>query len=653
VVDRATGQGSREADRQVASVCPYCGVGCQITYNVRGDEIAFVQGRGGPSNENRLCVKGRFGFDYVRHPHRLTKPLVRLQGAPKGENAWVDPANPWTHFREASWDEALELAGQGLTTIRDRDGGRALAGFGSAKCSNEEAFLFQKLVRTGFGSNNVDHCTRLCHASSVAALMEGIGSGAVTAPFNEAMNADVIVVIGANPTENHPVAATYFKQAPRTAPSSIVMDPRGQALRKHATHMLQFRPGGDVAMLNGIMHVIVEEGLYDTSTSRRTPKASSGSRAPRRLPARGDGRGLRHPGRDAPHVARTFARAERAIVFWGMGVSQHVHGTDNARCLISLVMMCGHVGRPGTGLHPLRGQNNVQGASDAGLIPMVFPDYNSVTDPPTAAAGGPLGDQARPGARPHRGRDHGRDPRRADPRHVRHGREPGHVGPGRAPRPRGPGEAGAPRRPGHLPDRDGDARRRGPARLRLAGEGRHGHQHEPHRADGPPRPAAPGRGAAGLVDHPGDRAPHGPGLGLRGPADVFAEMKRAMPSLDNITWERLEREDAVTYPCPAPDHPGLAVVFSDGDYPTADGRAKLVPAAIVQPAERPDEAFPFILTTGRTLEHWHTGSMTRRAGNLDALEPEAFVSVNSLDMRRHGLRAGDYVDVATRRGAVR
>ncbi|HEX8374487.1 MAG TPA: molybdopterin-dependent oxidoreductase, partial [Geminicoccaceae bacterium] len=264
VVEKGTGRGSREADRQVDSVCPYCGVGCQITYNMRGDEIAYVQGRDGPSNENRLCVKGRFGFDYVRHPHRLTNPLVRKPDAPKGVDVWVDPANPWTHFREASWDEALALAAGGLATIRDRDGGRALAGFGSAKCSNEEAFLFQKLVRTGFGSNNVDHCTRLCHASSVAALMEGIGTGAVTAPINEAMNADVIVVIGANPTENHPVAATYFKQAAKNGAKLIVMDPRGQALRKHAAHMLQFRPGGDVAMLNGIMHVIVEEGLYDT-----------------------------------------------------------------------------------------------------------------------------------------------------------------------------------------------------------------------------------------------------------------------------------------------------------------------------------------------------------------------------------------------------
>src|ERR1700675_3208023 len=249
-------------DRTVDSICPYCGVGCQLTYQIKDDRIVAVEGKDGPANHNRLCVKGRFGFDYVHHSDRLTEPLIRKEGVAKSDVA-IDPANPFTHFRKATWEEALDRAAQGLALIRDRDGKRALAGFGSAKGSNEEAYLFQKLVRTGFGSNNVDHCTRLCHASSVAALLEGVGSAAVTATFNECKNSDVIIVIGANPTENHPVAATFFKQAAKRGAKLLVMDPRGQALKRHATHMLQFKNGTDVAMLNGILNTIVAERLYD------------------------------------------------------------------------------------------------------------------------------------------------------------------------------------------------------------------------------------------------------------------------------------------------------------------------------------------------------------------------------------------------------
>src|SRR5277367_4554115 len=359
------------ADRKVDSLCPFCGVGCQVTYEVKDEKVIYAEGRDDPANHNRLCVKGRFGFDYIHHPHRLTKPLVRLPNAEKDSNDQVDPANPFTHFREASWEEALDIAAKGLVKIRDTKGVKALAGFGSAKGSNEEAYLFQKLVRTGFGSNNVDHCTRLCHASSVAALMEGIGSGAVTAPFTAAKDADVIIVIGARPTENHPVAATFLKQAAKRGAKVFVMDPRGQGLVRHATATLRFNPGRDVAMLNALLHTIIEEGLTDRQYIQAHTEDYDKLRehildySPEKMaPICGiDAATLRY-------VARTYARAEAGIIFWGMGISQHVHGTDNARCLIALAMITGQVGRPGTGLHPLRGQNNVQGASDAGLIPM-------------------------------------------------------------------------------------------------------------------------------------------------------------------------------------------------------------------------------------------------------------------------------------------
>jgi formate dehydrogenase major subunit len=379
-LDRDGRGDSLDFEREVQSVCPYCGVGCQLSYKIKDGRIAWVDGVDGPANEGRLCVKGRFGFDYVTHPHRLTRPLIRRDDAPaKGLN--VDPANHLSHFREASWDEALDAAAGGLDRLRNARGGAAVAGFGSAKCSNEEAYLFQKLIRQGFGHNNVDHCTRLCHASSVAALMENIGSGAVTATFNEIEHADLAIVIGANPTENHPVAATYFKQFAKRGGELIVMDPRGMGLKRHATRMLQFRPGTDVALLNAIMHVIVEEGLFDRQYLDGFTEGFPAFRehilgfAPEMMA------GL--CGIEAEtirDVARSFARARAAMIFWGMGVSQHIHGTDNARCLISLALLCGHVGRPGTGLHPLRGQNNVQGASDAGMIPMFLPDYRPVGD---------------------------------------------------------------------------------------------------------------------------------------------------------------------------------------------------------------------------------------------------------------------------------
>src|SRR5471032_994202 len=366
-------------DRTVDSICPYCGVGCQLTYQIKNDKIVAVEGKNGPANQNRLCVKGRFGFDYVANPQRLLKPMIRKDGVPKVPHEMIDPSNPWTHFREATWEEALDRAASGLVKIRDRDGPDALAGFGSAKGSNEEAYLFQKLVRTGFGTNNVDHCTRLCHASSVSALLEGVGSGAVSAPFTDALKADCVVVIGARPTTNHPVAATYFKQAVKRGTKLIVIDPRGQDLMRHATYSLRFKPGSDVAMLNALLHTIIEEKLYDEQyiqanvTGFEALKAKVKDFSPEAMaPVCGIDAGTLRG------VARTYAKSERSMIFWGMGISQHTHGTDNSRCLIALALITGQVGRPGTGLHPLRGQNNVQGASDAGLIPMFMPDYKSV-----------------------------------------------------------------------------------------------------------------------------------------------------------------------------------------------------------------------------------------------------------------------------------
>jgi len=648
----ANGVYTNAPDREVDSVCPYCGVGCQLTYKIKDARIVAVDGRNGPANHNRLCVKGRFGFDYVAHPDRLTEPLIRKDGVSKRDTD-IDPANPYTHFRKATWDEALDRAAEGLRRIRDRDGRRALAGFACAKGTNEEAYLLQKLVRAGFGSNNVDHCTRLCHASSVAALMEGIGSGAVTAPFTAVVDADVIIVIGARPTENHPVAATFFKQAAKRGANLIAIDSRNYALMRHATTSLRLNPGRDVPLLNALIHAIIEEGLYNRQYVQAHTEDFEKLRehirdySPEKMaPICGiDAATLRE-------VARAYARADRAIIFWGMGISQHVHGTDNARCLIALALITGQIGRPGTGLHPLRGQNNVQGTSDAGAIPMVYPDYQSVEDPEVRARFEALWHTSLDDRRglttveisdaAHRGEIKGiyivgENPAMSDPdvEHVREGLA----------------------RLEHLvvqdifltetakyadvvlpasawPEKDGTVTntnrqvQRGRAALPLPGNA---HQD------------------LWIIQEIARRI--GLDWSYPGPADVFAEMKQAMPSLENITWERVERESSVTYPCDTPDQPGNEIVFGEG-FPTASGRGRLVPAAIIPPAEEPDEEYPMVLTTGRQLEHWHTGAITRRSSMLDELEPEAVASLAPAELRRLGIAAGDQIRVTTRRGTI-
>jgi len=639
-------------DREVDSVCPYCGVGCQLTYKIRDDRIVAVDGKDGPANHNRLCVKGRFGFDYAHHADRLTEPLIRREGVAKHDTD-IDPANPYTHFRKATWEEALDFAAEGLRRIRDRDGKRALAGFGSAKGSNEEAYLFQKLVRTGFGSNNVDHCTRLCHASSVAALMEGIGSGAVTAPFTAARDSDVIIVIGARPTENHPVAATFFKQAAKRGAKIFAMDPRGYSLMRYATKTLRFNPGRDVSMLNALLHTIIEEGLTDRQYIQAHTEDFEKLRehirdySPEKMaPICGiDAATLRY-------VARTYARAEAAIIFWGMGISQHVHGTDNARCLIALALVTGQIGRPGTGLHPLRGQNNVQGASDAGLIPMVYPDYQSVTDPKVRESFEGLWQTKlddKSGLTVveimdaiHAGEIRGmyimgENPAMSDP-DVTHAREAlAHLE--------------------HLVVQDifltETAKYADVVLPASAWPEKDGTVSNTNRQVQMGRAALPLPGNARLdwwiIQEMGRLI--GLDWSYTHPRDVFAEMKQAMPSLDNITWERLERESSVTYPCDAEDQPGNEIVFGDG-FPTRSGRAKLVPAAIISPAEEPDDEYPMVLTTGRQLEHWHTGAITRRASVLDELEPEAVASFAPAELRRLGIAAGEQVRVTTRRGVI-
>ena len=649
----ARGAGLVVPDRQVESVCPYCGVGCQLTYHVKDERIVRVQGRDGPANSGRLCVKGRYGFDYVQHRHRLTRPLIRKPGVPKHKDFTVDPERWHEVFREATWDEALAVAAQGLRDIRDRHGPRALAGFGSAKGTNEEAYLFQKLVRTGFGSNNVDHCTRLCHASSVAALMEGINSGAVSNPVRDVAHAEVIFLIGANPTVNHPVAATFIKNAVQAGTRLIVADPRRGDLARHATYTLQFHADTDVALLNAMLHTIVTEGLVDR---RFIEDRTSGyealaenvvSFAPEAMaPICGiDAATIRE-------VARLYATSRASMILWGMGISQHVHGTDNARCLIALALATGQIGKPGAGLHPLRGQNNVQGASDSGLIPMFYPDYQRVNVPQARERferfwGAPLDPE--PGltvvevmnaAKQHQVRGMyivGENPAMSDP-DVEHARE-------------------ALATLDHLvvqdifltetayladvvlaatawPEKTGTVTNTD----RVVQLGR--------KAIAPPGDA---REDLWLINEIGRRI--GLDWNYSHPRDVFAEMRGCMDSIAGITWDRLERDSSVTYPCTHEGDPGDRIVFTEF-FPTPTGRGRFVPADLIPAAERPDAEYPMVLITGRQLEHWHTGSMTRRASNLDALEPEPVASVHPLDLAVFGVDPGDTLTIESRRGRI-
>ncbi len=653
----------------VDSVCPYCGVGCALTYQVdrEANRVAFVEGRDSPGNQGRLCVKGRYGFDFVSHPHRLTKPLIRVdypkralspevasskrRGRKPGGLVDYDQVLP--AFREASWDEALDLVARRLLEARDRWGPRALAGFGSAKCSNEEAYLFQKLVRAVFRTNNVDHCTRLCHASSVTALLQMIGSAAVTTTYGDIENADVALITGTNTTSNHPVAATFFKQAARRGTKLIVVDPRGSGIADHAWRFCRIRSGTDVAFYNAVMNVILEQGLADEAyiAEHTTGFEELAQTVKAYTPERVSGIcGI--PAELIREVAIAYGSARAAITFWGMGMSQHVHGTDNCRCVISLALITGNVGRPGTGLHPLRGQNNVQGASDAGLIPMSYPDYQPVTaedvrkrfeaawgttlDPDKGLTSVEIIEAARDGNIKAM-YILGENPFLSEPNvnEVRKGltnleflvvqdiflTETAEFADVVLP------ATSALEKTGTFTNTD--------RRVQI----------------GRPALAPPGEARLDweIICEISTRM--GYPMHYASPSEIFDEMVSLTDSYRGLSYDKLGATGKL-YPCPNPDESdGTVVMFGDG-FPTEDGRARLVPAEHTGADELPDATYPFILVTGRVLEHWHTGVMTRRSRALSAIEPDPFVEVHPDDCARLGIADGDFVHVRSRRGEV-
>jgi formate dehydrogenase major subunit len=686
----------REQTTAIESVCPYCGVGCALTYYVKDNHILWAEGRDSPVNDGRLCVKGRFGWDYTGHPQRLTTPLIRLaEYYPKGplslhvreskieergtqdrtRSSILDDTEAMAAFRAASWDEALDLVASRLGEIKRGHGPGALAGFGSAKCSIEEAYLFQKLFRAALGTNNVDHCTRLCHASSVAALQEGIGSSAVTDVFADARHADLILLTGTNTSTNHPVAATFFKQAAVRGTRLIVVDPRRPDMANFATWYCPIRPGTDVAFYNALMHVLVRDGLVNEPFVRERTEGFEALRdlvrdyAPSRIA------GL--CGVEVAmieEVARAVGTAKAMMIFWGMGISQHTTGTDNARCLIALCLLTGNVGRPGTGLHPLRGQNNVQGASDAGLIPMFYPDYQPVGSDAvrrkfeSAWGAGRVQLDPKPGltvVEIMQGALQGRikgmymlgeNPFLSDPNINKVRKALAHLD--------------------FLVVQDIFLTETAefadvilPATSFLEKTGTYTNTDRRvqigHKALEPPGEARLDWHVicdlAGRLGYP---------MAYASVPEVFAEFASLTTNYRGLTYERLGRMGKL-WPCPSQkaegrhqaslpsalcllpsENDGQAVLFTDR-FPTPSGRGRLVPCSFAPAHELPDDEFPLVLNTGRLLEHWHTGTMTRRAAALDCLQPRPFVEVHPHDLAQLRLMDGAFVLVRSRRGVIR
>jgi formate dehydrogenase alpha subunit len=618
---------------EAASICPYCGVGCRILYGTRGDRIVSARGdRTGPANHGRLCVKGRFGsFEFVGHKDRLTKPLVR-----EGDR-----------LREATWDEALNAVVAGL---KDR-GGDVFAGLASAKVPNEDNYVFQKFVRTAMGTNNVDHCARLCHASTVAGLALSFGSGAMTNPIEDVLKADTILLTGTNTTENHPVIGFTMREAVARGAKLVVFDPRRIPLTRIAALWCRQRPGTDVAWINGLAHVILAENLHQPAfIAARTEGFEAFAEVARQYPPERVEKITGVPAADLVAAARLYAGAGAASIFYSMGITQHTTGVDNVRSLANLAMLAGQIGRPGTGVNPLRGQNNVQGACDMGALPNVFPGYQQVADdtirrkfadawgvelPPKP---GLTVSEVFPAALAGSIRAlyiMGENPMLSDPDIT-------HV------------EA-ALRKLEFLVVQDifvtETAKLAHVVLPALAFAERDGTYTNTERRVQLSKPvvAPPGEARRDWEILCDVARRLGRPMSFPSTRAVWDELRALTPSMTGIAWSRLEAGESLCWPCPAETHPGTPVLHTEK---FTRGKGAFAPIEYKPAAEEPDAEYPFLLTTGRMLEHYHTGTMTRRSKALDALEPEGFVELNRGDAEGLRLGKGGKVRITTRRGSV-
>jgi formate dehydrogenase alpha subunit len=643
----------------VATTCPYCGVGCNLELHVRDDFIYKVTSPfDSVVNHGNLCVKGRFGYDYIYHPARVTVPLLRRESQAAGTRTQAFDLAEW---REVTWDEALDHVADRLVEIYRRDGPEALAVYCCAKATNEDNYVMQKLYRALFRTNNIDHCTRLCHAGSVVALQQAIGSSAMSNTASQVVGNDVFIVTGSNTSENHPIIALQMKQAVRKhGARMIVIDPRRIELVDFADLWLPLKPGTNVPLFGAMAHVIVEEGLVnrDFVASRTEGSEQFIESLSSFTPEYAEGlSGV--PADDIRKAARMYATARNGAIYWGMGISQLSHGTASALSLIHLAFLTGHIGRHATGLNPLRGQNNVQGASDMGAMPFHYPGYMRVDDDANAARwetawnvepGGlsrKLGlttteilSEAHPGG-VRAVYIMGENPMMSEPNLniTRHHMQQLEF---LVAQDIFINESGAfadvflPATP--FAEKDGTFSNtdRRVQRVRAAQAPR-----------GQSRPdwkivcdlasrieARLGRPASAKWDY-------------RGPEEILREMAAVNLDYAGITYDRIEKIGLV-YPVPSMDHPGTPTLFQDS-FPR--GRGRFFPLEYVPVMEEADDEYPFILTTGRVLEHWHGGTMTRHSA-LDEAYPEARIEMHPADAEMHGIAHGMAVRVASRRGQV-
>jgi len=641
------------AERVVRSTCPFCGVGCQVDLHVRDDVIYRVSAPyNAAPNYGMLCVKGRFGTDFTSHPSRLTSPLIRVNSS--------EPRSAPPVWRQAGWDEALDLVADRLAAIVRESGGDSIAAFACAKATNEDNYLLQKMVRAVLGTNNVDHCSRLCHAGSVAGLQLAIGSSAMSNSIAEMEHLETFIVTGSNTTETHPVISNFLKRAVRQHGARlIVIDPRKIEMTDFATLWLRQRPGTDVAVWQAMAHVVVKERLYnDGFIQQRTEGFSDYVESLESFTPEWAESVSGVPAEQIRQAARLYATAGAASVYWGMGISQSSHGTDNTLAITNLALMCGHLGREGTGLNPLRGQNNVQGCSDSGGLPYVFTAYQRVDDP--AIRGRFAQAWNRPDLNPAPGLMiteladaaltgavraffvMGEDPLTSEPNlnHARHALEKldflvcqdiflnttaalaDVVLP----------SVSFAEKDGTFTNSD-----RRIQRIRAALP-----------AIGESRPDW--RIVCDLAKRLEARLGQSPSAGFdyRHPSEIWEEMRRLTPDFGGVDYARLDREGGVHWPCPTVDHPGSPYLFQD-DFPR--GRGKFWKLEYGTDSELPDSNYPFILSTGRVLYHWHGGTLSRRS-KLDEIWPEATVELHPEDASHLSLETGDWVRVTSRRGEI-